>query len=82
MDISAVNAFSYEDFVNTFGNVVEKCPIITAAVWTRRPFRSLNALEAAISDFIDELPQSGDRRTQFINIFTFSVCFGGRCPCK
>ncbi|XP_030612649.1 2-oxo-4-hydroxy-4-carboxy-5-ureidoimidazoline decarboxylase [Archocentrus centrarchus] len=59
MDISAVNAFSYEDFVNTFGNVVEKCPLITAAVWSRRPFGSLNALEAAISDFIDELPESG-----------------------
>lgn len=59
MDISAVNALSYEDFVNTFGNVVEKCPVITAAVWSRRPFVSLNALEAAISDFIDELPESG-----------------------
>lgn len=62
MDISAVNALSYEDFVNTFGNVVEKCPVITAAVWSRRPFVSLNALEAAISDFIDKLPESGDPR--------------------
>ncbi|XP_070709310.1 2-oxo-4-hydroxy-4-carboxy-5-ureidoimidazoline decarboxylase [Pempheris klunzingeri] len=59
MDIAAVNALSYEDFVNIFGNVVEKCPIITAAVWSRRPFASLTALEASISDFIDALPESG-----------------------
>ncbi|XP_047423757.1 2-oxo-4-hydroxy-4-carboxy-5-ureidoimidazoline decarboxylase [Mugil cephalus] len=59
MDIATVNELPYEDFVNIFGNVVEKCPIITAAVWSRRPFGSLNALEAAISEFIDALPESG-----------------------
>ncbi|XP_071400430.1 2-oxo-4-hydroxy-4-carboxy-5-ureidoimidazoline decarboxylase [Centroberyx affinis] len=59
MDISALNALSYEDFVNILGNVVEKCPIITAAVWSRRPFASLAVLEAAINDFIEALPESG-----------------------
>ncbi|XP_071341321.1 2-oxo-4-hydroxy-4-carboxy-5-ureidoimidazoline decarboxylase [Trachinotus anak] len=59
MDISTVNSLPYEDFVNIFGNVVEKCPIITAAVWSSRPFVSLSALEAAISEFIDSLPESG-----------------------
>ncbi|KAE8279882.1 2-oxo-4-hydroxy-4-carboxy-5-ureidoimidazoline decarboxylase [Larimichthys crocea] len=59
MDIAAVNALPYEDFVNIFGNVVEKCPIITAAVWSRRPFVNFTALEAAISEFIDGLPESG-----------------------
>ena len=62
MDISAVNALPYEDFVNTFGNVVEKCPLIPAAVWTRRPFVSLTDLEAAINEFIDALPESGQSR--------------------
>lgn len=59
MEISTVNALPYEDFVKIFGNVVEKCPIITAAVWSRRPFVSLAALEAVINDFIDALPESG-----------------------
>ncbi|XP_013857706.1 2-oxo-4-hydroxy-4-carboxy-5-ureidoimidazoline decarboxylase [Austrofundulus limnaeus] len=59
MDISAVNALPYEDFVNIFGNVVEKCPLVSAAVWTRRPFVSLADLEAAINQFIDALPESG-----------------------
>ncbi|XP_070842521.1 2-oxo-4-hydroxy-4-carboxy-5-ureidoimidazoline decarboxylase [Chaetodon trifascialis] len=59
MDIASINALPYEDFVNIFGNVVEKCPIVTAAVWSRRPFGNLAALEAAINDFIDALPESG-----------------------
>ncbi|XP_068160347.1 2-oxo-4-hydroxy-4-carboxy-5-ureidoimidazoline decarboxylase [Antennarius striatus] len=59
MDIPTINALPYEDFVNIFGNVVEKCPIITAAIWSRRPFESLTDLEAAISQFIDALPESG-----------------------
>ncbi|KAL3040485.1 hypothetical protein OYC64_011494 [Pagothenia borchgrevinki] len=59
MDIATVNALPYEDFVDILGNVVEKCPIITAAVWSGRPFLSLAVLEAAISEFIDALPESG-----------------------
>ncbi|XP_049421177.1 2-oxo-4-hydroxy-4-carboxy-5-ureidoimidazoline decarboxylase [Epinephelus fuscoguttatus] len=59
MDIAAVNALPYEDFVNILGNVVERCPIITAAVWSRRPFLSFGDLEGAISEFIDALPESG-----------------------
>ncbi|KAF7669273.1 hypothetical protein LDENG_00202980 [Lucifuga dentata] len=59
MDIATVNALPYEDFVNIFGNVVEKCPIITAALWSSRPFENLSALESAINNFIDALPESG-----------------------
>ncbi|XP_029004538.1 2-oxo-4-hydroxy-4-carboxy-5-ureidoimidazoline decarboxylase [Betta splendens] len=59
MDINTVNSLPYEDFVDVFGNVVEKCPLITAAVWSRRPFGNLADLEAAISEFIDALPESG-----------------------
>lgn len=66
MDIAAVNDLSYEEFVNIFGNVVEKCPIVAAAVWSARPFPSFPALEAAINEFIDLLPQSGtNERTLF-----------------
>lgn len=54
-----MNALSYEDFVDVLGNVVERCPIIIAAVWSRRPFVTFKDLEAAISEFIDALPLSG-----------------------
>lgn len=63
MDIATVNALCYEDFVNMFGNVVEKCPIIPAAVWSRRPFVTFTTLEAAITEFIDALPRSGETET-------------------
>ncbi|KAG7524307.1 2-oxo-4-hydroxy-4-carboxy-5-ureidoimidazoline decarboxylase [Solea senegalensis] len=59
MDMNAVNSLPFEDFVRIFGNVVEKCPMIAAAVWSQRPFASFLALETAISDFIDALPESG-----------------------
>ncbi|XP_063062083.1 2-oxo-4-hydroxy-4-carboxy-5-ureidoimidazoline decarboxylase [Engraulis encrasicolus] len=59
MDISTVNSLCYEDFVDTFGNVVERGPLIAAAVWSHRPFSNLSELEAHISDFIDKLPESG-----------------------
>ncbi|TSK98433.1 2-oxo-4-hydroxy-4-carboxy-5-ureidoimidazoline decarboxylase [Bagarius yarrelli] len=59
MDINAVNALSYEDFLEVFGNVIEKCPIIPAAVWTHRPFSGLEDIEAHISNFINSLPESG-----------------------
>ncbi|XP_067842104.1 2-oxo-4-hydroxy-4-carboxy-5-ureidoimidazoline decarboxylase-like [Heptranchias perlo] len=59
MEMRVVNSMNYEEFVSVFGNVVEKCPLIAAAVWTSRPFTSLCALEKNIGDFIDSLPRSG-----------------------
>ncbi|CAL8324361.1 unnamed protein product [Boreogadus saida] len=59
MDIEAINSLPYEDFVSIFGNVVERCPIIAAAVWSGRPFPSGAAIEAAINAFIEALPESG-----------------------
>ncbi|XP_064180838.1 2-oxo-4-hydroxy-4-carboxy-5-ureidoimidazoline decarboxylase [Anguilla rostrata] len=59
MDIGEVNSLSCEEFVEIFGNVVEKCPLVAAAVWSRRPFNSVSDIEAAIADFIDSMPNSG-----------------------
>lgn len=63
MDISAVNNLSFEDYFNVFGNVVEKSPFIAAALWSRRPFNSLNDMHVAIDHFIDDLTESGERHT-------------------
>jgi len=59
MDIRVVNALTYEEFVELFGNVVEKCPIISAAIWSNRPFKDLTDIEAHITEFIDSLSDSG-----------------------
>lgn len=69
MDINAVNTLSYEDFLEIFGNVIEKCPIIPAAIWIHRPFRDLADMEAHIADFIESLPESGTAEEQVHKIF-------------
>ncbi|XP_056594453.1 2-oxo-4-hydroxy-4-carboxy-5-ureidoimidazoline decarboxylase [Triplophysa dalaica] len=59
MDINVVNSLTYEDFVKIFGSLVEKCPLISAAVWSRRPFKDLADFETHITEFIHNLPDSG-----------------------
>ncbi|XP_063883572.1 2-oxo-4-hydroxy-4-carboxy-5-ureidoimidazoline decarboxylase-like isoform X2 [Scylla paramamosain] len=57
--ISHVNSLSDEDFITTFGNVIEHCSLVAAAVVSSRPFHSLQHLHAEICSFIDELPVKG-----------------------
>uniref|UniRef100_A0AAY4AM98 2-oxo-4-hydroxy-4-carboxy-5-ureidoimidazoline decarboxylase n=1 Tax=Denticeps clupeoides TaxID=299321 RepID=A0AAY4AM98_9TELE len=59
MDIAQLNSLSYEDFVDVLGNVVERCPLVAAAVWSGRPFASVSELEGRIHQFLDSLPESG-----------------------
>lgn len=59
MDITAVNALTYEQFIEIFGNVVEKCPLIPAAIWTQRPFSDVTDLQNHLAEFIDSLPDTG-----------------------
>ncbi|XP_045834041.1 putative 2-oxo-4-hydroxy-4-carboxy-5-ureidoimidazoline decarboxylase [Meles meles] len=59
MDIEKVNSMDFGEFVDVFGNVIERCPLIAAAVWSQRPFSNLEDLEKHFFAFIDSLPQSG-----------------------
>lgn len=59
MDIEKVNSMDFREFVDVFGNVVERCPLVAAAVWSRRPFSNAAELECHFLAFIDALPQSG-----------------------
>nr|KAF6375730.1 ureidoimidazoline (2-oxo-4-hydroxy-4-carboxy-5-) decarboxylase [Pipistrellus kuhlii] len=59
MDMEQVNSMDFGEFVDVFGNVIERCPLIAAAVWSQRPFSGLEDLEKHFSAFIDALPQSG-----------------------
>ncbi|XP_005993014.1 2-oxo-4-hydroxy-4-carboxy-5-ureidoimidazoline decarboxylase [Latimeria chalumnae] len=63
MDIHTINSMKYEEFIDIFGNVVEKCPLITAAVWAKHPFASTIDLQNKIEEFIDSLPPSGKEGT-------------------
>nr|XP_014335739.1 PREDICTED: putative 2-oxo-4-hydroxy-4-carboxy-5-ureidoimidazoline decarboxylase [Bos mutus] len=59
MDIEKVNSMDFGEFVDVFGNVIERCPLIAAAVWSKRPFSGLGDLEKHFFAFIDGLPLSG-----------------------
>ncbi|ELR51748.1 2-oxo-4-hydroxy-4-carboxy-5-ureidoimidazoline decarboxylase [Bos mutus] len=70
MDIEKVNSMDFGEFVDVFGNVIERCPLIAAAVWSKRPFSGLGDLEKHFFAFIDGLPLS---ETEHI-----SSCIAGR----
>ncbi|KAK7810487.1 hypothetical protein U0070_025135 [Myodes glareolus] len=59
MDMEKVNSMGFSEFVDVFGNVIEKCPLVAAAVWSQRPFSGSEDLEKHFFDFIDALPRSG-----------------------
>ncbi|CAH1254560.1 URAD [Branchiostoma lanceolatum] len=54
-----LNKLSFEDFVEKLGNIVEKSPMVAAAVWSKRQFYSLKGFHKAACDFIDGLPING-----------------------
>ncbi|OCT93137.1 hypothetical protein XELAEV_18016202mg [Xenopus laevis] len=56
MDLNIINAMSYEEFLDIFGNIIERCPLVTAAIWSQRPFASVTELENSVYGFIDSLP--------------------------
>ncbi|XP_003797665.1 putative 2-oxo-4-hydroxy-4-carboxy-5-ureidoimidazoline decarboxylase [Otolemur garnettii] len=59
MDMEKVNSMDFGEFVDVFGNIIERCPLIAAAVWSQRPFSDVEDLEKHFFAFIDALPQSG-----------------------
>ncbi|KAG8452861.1 hypothetical protein GDO86_004596 [Hymenochirus boettgeri] len=48
-----------EGILDIFGNIVEKCPLITGAIWSKIPFQVYLAVEECVSEFIDSLSSSG-----------------------
>ncbi|XP_021947891.1 2-oxo-4-hydroxy-4-carboxy-5-ureidoimidazoline decarboxylase [Folsomia candida] len=59
LSINQVNEMEYEDFISTFGNVVEHCSLFAAAIWSQRPFHGVKQLHKTFCDFIDTLPKLG-----------------------
>ncbi|XP_004384198.1 putative 2-oxo-4-hydroxy-4-carboxy-5-ureidoimidazoline decarboxylase [Trichechus manatus latirostris] len=59
MNMEKVNSVDFGDFVEVFGNVIERCPLAAAAVRSQRPFSDLEDLEKHFCTFIDALPRSG-----------------------
>ena len=49
----------FEEFIRIFGNVVEHCPVLAAALWRYRPFQDFDDLMDKIKSIINSLPLSG-----------------------
>ena len=59
LQIAEVNCLGFEEFINKFQNVIERCPIVAAAVWDRLPFQNLDEFQQGIETFVDGLTESG-----------------------
>ena len=64
LSVFIVNNLSSDDFVKTFGNVVEMTPSCAVGVCPERPFASFDNFVAAMCQFIDDLPKDG--RTEIL----------------
>ncbi|XP_058898318.1 putative 2-oxo-4-hydroxy-4-carboxy-5-ureidoimidazoline decarboxylase [Kogia breviceps] len=58
-DTEKFNSMDFGEFVDVFGNVIERCPLIAAAVGSQRPSSDLEDLEQHLVAFTEALPQSG-----------------------
>ncbi|XP_052821098.1 2-oxo-4-hydroxy-4-carboxy-5-ureidoimidazoline decarboxylase-like [Mya arenaria] len=59
LELAEVNSLPYEEFIKRFGGAVEHGALVAGAVWSRRPFTSIDKLCAAFMDFLDKLPIEG-----------------------
>ncbi|XP_042871691.1 2-oxo-4-hydroxy-4-carboxy-5-ureidoimidazoline decarboxylase-like [Penaeus japonicus] len=57
--LAEINTMDYEAFISHFGNVIENCSLIAAAVWKEQPFRDVFHLHEVLCSFVDCLPGSG-----------------------
>jgi hypothetical protein len=66
--LSEMNAMDFDVFVETFGNVIEHSALVTAALWTKRPFSSLQNVVDQINAIVDTLPTDGEL------FFALNIC--------
>ena len=59
LTIDELNSLDFEAFMQQLGNVVEHCPILAAAIWKQRPFRSVGHFISEMTGIVQALPISG-----------------------
>ena len=57
--VTEVNEMDLESFVDAFGGIVERSPVLLAAIWHSRPFGSTTQILASIHESIAQLPREG-----------------------
>jgi 2-oxo-4-hydroxy-4-carboxy-5-ureidoimidazoline decarboxylase len=59
LTLSDMNEMDFDIFVEKFGNIIEHSALVSAALWTRRPFSSIQHILEEISGIVQSLPDDG-----------------------
>ncbi|CAM1299510.1 Uncharacterised protein g2447 [Pycnogonum litorale] len=57
--MDAVNSSNYEEFMSTFGNVVENCKLCSTVLCLKRPYRNVDEMCDSVNEFLDQLTITG-----------------------
>jgi hypothetical protein len=61
LSFTELNNLDYDIFIDVMGNVIEHCPVLSAALWRCRPFDSIENLLEEMEEIVDQLPKLGKR---------------------
>ncbi|XP_070553738.1 putative 2-oxo-4-hydroxy-4-carboxy-5-ureidoimidazoline decarboxylase [Ptychodera flava] len=59
LDVGQLNDLTFDEFFQRFQNIIEYGSLITASIWSHRPFRSAKHLHDHFCAFIDGLADDG-----------------------
>ena len=59
MQVFEVNNIGYQRFYDIFYNVVERCPLAAAVLWTSWPFNDTAHIIQVLESFLDFLSMQG-----------------------
>jgi 2-oxo-4-hydroxy-4-carboxy--5-ureidoimidazoline (OHCU) decarboxylase len=57
--LEEMNSMDFDVFLEKFGNIIEHGSIVVAALWTKRPFASVQHVLNETWDIVDSLPIEG-----------------------
>jgi 2-oxo-4-hydroxy-4-carboxy--5-ureidoimidazoline (OHCU) decarboxylase len=58
--LEEINSMDFDIFVEKFGNVIEHSALVSAALWTKRPFSSVQNVLKEINAIVQSLPSEGE----------------------
>jgi len=58
LSITKINCLNFEDFTEHLNNVIEHCPVLSAALWKQKPFDSVSHMVSEMAKIVSALPLS------------------------
>ena len=57
LDLQDINSQEYHTFVESFSNIVEHSPLIAGALWSLKPFKSVDHFVLETRKTINSMPE-------------------------